>query len=276
MRFLTLPVADHEFIYNRCVAATEPESSRDVLAGASAQVFDACQGYLEHATARLHEVVPQHWSDNQKLLLEALYSDQLVAAKGTERNLYNLIRTSATRCPYCTFGEIYEVDHFLPKRRFPEFAVLPVNLLPICHPCNHTKRSKHPLNSTTYLLHPYYDQLPAITWLFAEMVFEAGGPVLIYRVDIDLDFYGDIAARLNYHFDTLHLGKRFKASSAAVLAEIEDVLTEHLGALSPIEISMHFASEADRKYRIHGNCIEAAAFRAASKNSDYCSGAYRN
>jgi hypothetical protein len=82
--------------------------------------------------------------------------------------------------------------------------------------------------------------------------------------------------RLNYHFDTLKLGKRFRESSAAVLAEIEDLLGEHLGALAPDAISRYFAAEADRKYKVHGNCIEAAAFRAASENEDYCSGGYRN
>jgi hypothetical protein len=271
-----VPIAEHKTVYDRCVAATEPQEDRDILLSLGDQVVAAGMNYVVHANAHLHQITKMSLKDNEKLLLESLYSDRVAAAGGVERSLYNTIRTSATRCPYCTFGEIYEIDHFLPKKKFPEYAVLPANLLPICHPCNHTKRSKQPLNVNEYLLHPYFDKLPEIRWLFADMVFEAGGPVLKYRVELDPDVHGAIAHRLSYHFETLRLGKRFRESSAAVLAEIEELLTEHLQVLQPDVISRHFILEAVRKYKIHGNCIEAAAFRAASESQDYCSGKYRN
>jgi hypothetical protein len=276
LRSLPPPAADHQSVFNRCVAETKSAADRNILVGLGAQVVAAGRNYINHANAQLHQIALMGWSENQKLLLESLYSDQLVGAGGAERNLYDTIRTSATRCPYCTFGEICEVDHFLPKKKFPEYAVLPANLLPICHLCNHTKRSKRPLSANAYLLHPYFDRLPAVTWLFAEMIFEAGGPVLKYRIELDPGIHGDIAHRLGYHFDVLRLGKRFRETSAVVLAEIEEMLTGHLGALAPNAIAHHFALEAIRKYKVHGNCIEAAAFRAASESDDYCAGNYRN
>src|ERR1700722_8635103 len=65
------------------------------------------------------------------------------------------------------------------------------------------------LTADEYLLHPYFDSLPEIPWLFADMTFEAGGPVLKYRIELDSRMYGNIATRLSYHFHALHLGKRF-------------------------------------------------------------------
>jgi hypothetical protein len=49
-----------------------------------------------------------------------------------------------------------------------------------------------------------------------------------------------------------------------------------LDNLDPVKLMAHFKSEADRRFRNHGNSLEAAAYRAASRNFEYCSGRYRN
>lgn len=55
-------------------------------------------------------------------------------------------------CPYCGFGEISEIDHFLPSSRYPEFSIFTYNLVPACHRCNNLKRTVGGVS-----FHPYYD-----------------------------------------------------------------------------------------------------------------------
>jgi 5-methylcytosine-specific restriction endonuclease McrA len=47
---------------------------------------------------------------------------------------------STTSCPYCGFGELKDLDHYLPRSIFGELAIYPNNLIPSCGPCNNAKR----------------------------------------------------------------------------------------------------------------------------------------
>lgn len=60
-------------------------------------------------------------------------------------------------CPMCGGQDPGTLDHYLPKKKFPEHALLPYNLVPACS-CN-TKRTKafaDPIAGVR-ILHPYYD-----------------------------------------------------------------------------------------------------------------------
>ncbi len=65
-------------------------------------------------------------------------------------------------CPYCNRNYIYnakssrtsEFDHFIPKEKYPVFALSFYNLIPSCKVCNHIKSDK----LLSYLINPY-DQI---------------------------------------------------------------------------------------------------------------------
>lgn len=274
VKSLPRPTRSHESLFDSCVAATTSDEARGLLLGIRAAVMNAGVTYAADAAGQLATVVPLVVSDSQASALKGLYSKQLVA--GNERPFYDGVRRSAGRCPFCLFGEVYEVDHFLPRQAFPEFSVLPDNLVPICHPCNHKKRQKVPEGGGAFFLHPYFDVLPAIHWLNASIELVADGPAIRYSVELDVDIYGSIANRLQYQFMQLQLSERFAVSAAAILSEIEDILLRHLQNASPAEVAEYFRSEGERYYSVYGNCLEAAAFLAAASNEEYCSGSYRN
>lgn len=112
------------------------------------------------------------------------------------------------------------------KTDYREINICPANLLPICHPCNHIKLAGPPEAADRYLLHPYFDTLPNIRWLFADLDFESGGPVLTYRVLLDVEVYGNLAGRLSYHFEKLQLDRRFQERASKVLVEIESDMAD--------------------------------------------------
>ena len=79
-----------------------------------------------------------------------------------------------TVCPYCNRNYIYsddemvscELDHFIPKSKYPIFAVSFYNLIPVCPTCNHKKGETefkyyphHMEKVTDELLHFEYDIL---------------------------------------------------------------------------------------------------------------------
>ena len=62
-------------------------------------------------------------------------------------------------CPACgEEGTPNTLDHYLPKERFPEFSILPQNLLPMCDACQGAKANKtvDDLNQRMFI-HGYYD-----------------------------------------------------------------------------------------------------------------------
>ncbi len=97
-----------------------------------------------------------------------------VAGRGkTFNNLYNssaddsthggVIATLRARtlqlCPACgEEGTPNTLDHYLPKEQYPEFSILPQNLLPMCDACQTSKGNKTVDDSNRRLfIHGYYD-----------------------------------------------------------------------------------------------------------------------
>lgn len=73
--------------------------------------------------------------------------------------LDTLRRRTLTFCPACgEDGTPNTLDHYLPKDTYPEFAVSPANLFPMCDICQGAKGTKL-LNadSERLFLHPYFD-----------------------------------------------------------------------------------------------------------------------
>lgn len=76
-------------------------------------------------------------------------------------------------CPYCwksliihwnnwdnnKFRRLYDIEHFLPRSKYPHLSVNLYNWLPSCMACNQrVKRDKNPLDNITYkewIFHPY-------------------------------------------------------------------------------------------------------------------------
>ncbi|MER8402044.1 HNH endonuclease [Mesorhizobium sp. M0751] len=242
----------------------------DQIVGAGAIFVGAAAG------GGLAGVAPIDLTAPEEKLVRPLYDNRLVDKEGRGRWAYDVIRNSARYCPYCTFGEVYEVDHFLPKMDYRELNICPANLVPICHACNHIKLAEQPQAADRYLLHPYFDALPAIRWLFAELGYEAGGPVLHYRVALDAEIYGNLAGRLAYHFGALELNRRFRERASRVLVEIESDLAEKSALLGSQGMADHFRSESDRHFGRHGNSLEAAGYLAAAESEPFCAGNLQN
>lgn len=62
-------------------------------------------------------------------------------------------------CPMCGSPTTGTLDHYLPREQYPEFSVLPCNLVPACGLCNSGAKGKtyKGVASPERFLHPYFD-----------------------------------------------------------------------------------------------------------------------
>jgi hypothetical protein len=206
MKSLPVPGLDHERLYRTCAGQTQNAGNRAILLGMTERVVAAGGAYraaaLQH---RFDEVVCMPMAADERALLSELYDRRMSHQSGSGRAAYDELKSSAAVCPYCSLDEVYELDHFLPKGVFPDLNVVPINLIPICHPCNHIKLEAVPLAADRHFLHPYFDVLPNVQWLFATLTLEAGGPVLSYRVELDPQ-YGALANRPRLSLPRIRVG----------------------------------------------------------------------
>ncbi|MDU7364110.1 HNH endonuclease [Clostridium sp.] len=72
---------------------------------------------------------------------------------------YKEIRSMEKYCPYCNYPtrEVKQIDHYLPKAKFPTLSIVVKNLVPICKECNEIKGEYYSFNKENQLIHPYYD-----------------------------------------------------------------------------------------------------------------------
>jgi hypothetical protein len=62
-------------------------------------------------------------------------------------------------CPMCGSSQRGSVDHYLPRTKFPEFAILFENLVPACPSCNSDEKGAAYIgeHQPERFIHPYYD-----------------------------------------------------------------------------------------------------------------------
>jgi hypothetical protein len=180
MRAIPKPTYANNFAFQTCANSVKDVGLQGRLNAISANIEALGKNYDALAEqGRLHEVLPTILADSdvllgqvRKLELKNLYDKEMVARLKPARAIYDNLRSAAPggKCPTCGFGQVYTIDHFLPKSKFPWFSVLPENLVPSCRDCNTGKLAAAANDAQSF--HPYYDaiHLSQEQWIFAEVL----------------------------------------------------------------------------------------------------------
>jgi hypothetical protein len=94
-----------------------------------------------------------------------------------------------------------DTDHFLPKSKYPFLSVHPLNLVPLCLPCNRTfKKQRDPIDNHTAAplintFHPY--KWPAIDQITVQVARDSKGKEIIRIKDSDGTTQSRRVKRLN-------------------------------------------------------------------------------
>lgn len=154
--------------------------------------------------------------------LTKVYSQYFVPEGKPAREVYSAIMFAANgRCTYCGgIGEPKNLDHYLPKTHFPQFSVLPLNLIPACRDCNMDgKATAYAETQSEQIIHPYLDHACFFNeqWLYARYIESVGSEpaVIEYYVEAPESWSAVNKERVKAHFDSFNLLDRFSREAAS-------------------------------------------------------------
>lgn len=163
----------------------------------------------------------------KKSELVKVYEQYFRSVGKPARKIYDAILNSAQdKCPFCGgIGTPRNLDHFLPKAHYPQFSVLPSNLVPSCRDCNMDgKAQSFAATAESQIIQPYSDNQRFFVdqWIFATYIavddgepgtFEFSASPPVGWPDVDKQ-------RAQKHFSEFDLAKRYAIKAAEELGTV--------------------------------------------------------
>lgn len=270
-------------IYASCVSGVSGADLAIRFNVATADILALAQLYENRASSNELYLFPSSpWGHGAALTLgeltkdelTSLYTNQMAKSGQPARSYYDRIKSLAPlgKCPYCGFGQVSTLDHFLSKSRYPSFSVLPINLIPACTDCNKGKGAEV-LDAQNQIPHPYFEgvSIETDTWLYAS-VQETMPATAMFLVNPPNSWSVELARRvINYAHD-LKLTSRFAIEAASELASLSDFLSQ-LVTNQRIGEYLGMIAQVERDNR--RNSWKAALYQALSESAWYREGGYR-
>lgn len=235
MRRLNKPNLTQTSVYTTCVQSIGDANLRAKFNAIAPQVTNNEVLYDQLASAgQLHQWVSHVRGANEVAVLgqitrgefKQLYKNHMVPAGKPARTFYDQIRMSApyNLCPYCGFGSVETVDHFLPKGRYSPLSVLPLNLVPACRDCNGEKLDSI-ISAGNIHSHPYYEQKCVIDdeWLCASIA-QAQIPYAVFESVAPAAWPADVSHRVTNHFKEFDLPRRFSIQASERLVYFANLI----------------------------------------------------
>jgi len=158
-------------------------------------------------------------------LRDAIYTAYDTTQEGRRLSgIRQLVSKGVDLCPVCGIDPAVELDHFLPRSVFKPLAIFTHNLVPMCHSCNHAKLAGFATEDDTAPLHPYYDILPDVDFLQANVEIKNNGLSVVFAIDMSAALPGGFAGRLDAQMLALDLNSRYQK-------EVNSYISGHAVAL---------------------------------------------
>lgn len=278
MRCLPLPTDTQADVFALCLAATTDPNLYARLTAISSALAAAGVNYQTNAaSASLNQIprVEMVGAVTKKELI-GLYETHLSKTKGAARAVYDRIRNAAphNRCPLCGVGSVAVCDHHLPKSRYPDLSILPINLVPACHFCNEKKRAKYPNTTEKQTFHPYFDQhLLMDAWVHATL-HPGPPPVLVFEAAPSPKWPAIDQDRVRWHFDACGLAITFTTNANDELPIIRDqlILQASRGGASAVR---QLLEDLRNVHSVRPNSWQYATYRTLASDEWFVSGGYR-
>lgn len=267
------PAEDLQQILRDCVDQTNDRALKGRLQAEELRILQRSGIYLARAEAEeLFTIAREDPVTATVADLRNLYRRVLVRGRG--RPVYNrlLLAARLRRCPLCCQRDAQTLDHFLPESEFPEFSVLPLNLVPACYSCNKAKLDYVPVDYEGQTLHPYFDDWGEHTFLQADV--DVGATV---SVDFDVErpegVALDVFSRVRSHFSRFELRELYAGHAAVELVQNKAIFrsTFQDGA-DALRSELEFIAESRR--HPFSNAWEPALYRALANSDDFCNGGF--
>lgn len=174
-----------------------------------------------------------------------------------------------TICQHCCIDHSREMDHYLPKSIFPDFAVHGCNLIPMCGTCNGKKSNIFRVAGVRQIFNLYFDSLPTERYLRVTVRYDDDVPVARFSIDGAV-LSADERKRVHSHFESLDLLQRYSEVSSSKFAEVASIVRETYRAASAAEAADFLSREATRlSGRYSKNYWEAVLLDALSNSQRF-------
>ena len=281
MRAMTAPSHIPLQVFQECTNSISNINLRSRLNAVRQNIDNAANEYQVKASSGLLYSIPPNYSDNNAIVVGAVtkkelkdvYSVHMVPRKKPARKIYDSVLAQAPRgrCPFCGFGHASTLDHYLPKSKYPQFSVLPLNIVPSCKDCNTGKLADIAITEEQQSLHPYFDHAQYVDeqWLFA--VVEQTSPVTIRFYVQAPGHWTDISkSRVRAHFKEFKLASRYIIEASSQLACLRDTLMRYSETNGAAAVKQHLTIEAHTYFRQHKNSWQTAMFQSLANSDWYC------
>lgn len=266
-------------VFGDCILVKRDKDLKTRLQGIAADIVAAESNYANKAKLlAFHEIkVAQDVGESVTTSeMEDLYVTVFARKSSPVRKKYYdelMLIPENGICPMCGQRDSSTLDHYLPKAKNPSLAVTPINLVPVCKECNHTKSEYHPKTADQQFIHPYYDKLPVGTWLTADLD-QSKPPALKFRISLPMDCDEVLAKRLIWHFEELNLAKLYASQAGKTLSGIADKLRAAGDRGGKDEVRFVLAEDARSWSKANLNGWQAAMYRALAGSDWFCEEGY--
>jgi len=204
--------------------------------------------------------------------MKPVYDYRMVKPGMPGNKYYNQIKSAAPhgKCPLCSVRKVDTLDHYLPKSKYPVFAVTPINLIPACTPCNKGKLIDYPTTGSEQTLHPYYDNVENESWVKA---------ILLQTTPVSFEYYVDcpgawsniLKERTRNHFNSFNLNELFSSHANEELRGAKKLLMK-LYNDHPNLLHDHLTDAYDSKLELGLNSWQAVMYNALLNNAWFNAG----
>lgn len=273
MTKLPLPKDAVKDVFLTCIENYRDDALKRRLTGIVPLLSKAEEAYLQKMDVPEVHTIPAHdqVGDVTKREMANVYETKLAGADGPGRKYYNKYMAAPRNgiCPYCGVRTVSNLDHFLPKSKYPSLAITPANLVPACWDCNMgEKKTLAPASARETPLHPYFDEVEGARWLAAELSVDRGVLLARYHA-IKPDEWDELTfERAAFHLDFFKLKTLYGVHAAAEIENCRRRWASIYRRLGEDGLREEFAEERDSREAVSPSSWQSALYRALSEHTD--------
>lgn len=281
MRVINEPSYDPLEVFYECTSSISDIDLQYRLNTVAPNIKVVAEDYRGKAVSSDLYTIPPNNSGNDTVIvgavkkeeLKSIYSNQMVPRSKPARRIYDAILNQAPlgRCPLCGLGHASTLDHYLPKSKYPQLSVLPINLVPSCKDCNTGKLSSIASTKQEQSLHPYFDHEQYVDdqWLYAEVV-QSSPVTLRYYVFPPSHWDNTSICRVETHFLEFNLAERYAIEASNELSNVRNILSSYFELDGFKAIKQLISIQAKTYASEHKNSWQTAMFQALEDSDWYC------
>lgn len=206
--------------------------------------------------------------DEEKEIINKVY-EQKFAPKGSIGRKYydSIIGNAKGRCPICGGGKLKNLDHFLPKSKYPLLCVTPINLIPTCRDCNMEKGATASEDYYEIPFHPYLEIMND-EWVECDLSFYPDKTFSIkFKNGFDASLNPDMWRKYEAHMRINDLAATFNSRAEEELENIGGMYKKELLVCGEKELELSLIEMKDSAEEIDVNSWKSALYRALLRRS---------